>query len=91
MIILIHGLGVPTKSMKIEPPHFINDSKKLLFVTNEKSGSQIKRYEMLSTQKWYWIINFPMMTTFELPGTNIQEQSLNKLMASSFVREHPKY
>lgn len=91
MRILIHGLGVPTKSMKIEPPHFINDSKKLLFVTNEKSGSQIKRYEMLIIQKWYWIINFPMMTTFELPGTNIQEQSLNKLMASSFVREHPKY
>lgn len=47
MRILIHGLGVPTKSMKIEPLHFRNDSKKLLFVTNEKSGSQIKRYEML--------------------------------------------
>lgn len=29
MRILIHGLGVPTKSMKIEPPHFINDSKKI--------------------------------------------------------------
>lgn len=75
MRILIHGLGVPTKSMKIEPPHFINDSKKLLFVTNEKPGSQIKRYEMLikkslahrsdselSISLWWQPLNYLVLT-----------------------------
>lgn len=38
MRILIYGLGVFIKFMKIEFLRFINDFKKLLFVINEKLG-----------------------------------------------------